>query len=144
MCAGRWRAITGGRWTAPNAVDLLTYLATLRAVSVPFWQPYFLFFSPRRPFGRGTKSEIYWGETYQHRRHFDCIGFVNWCVWKATGIPYTFDIAQWSAGTAGGQVFRLATSGPSSLLDGDVIVKANHHIALVSQPPRSSSHEAQI
>lgn len=133
VCAGRWRTMNPvGRWTAPNAPDLTSYLEELRATSVDEWEPYFEVFSPRRPFGPGLKSEIYWGENCQDVRHFDCIGFVNWCIWEATKIPYTFDIPQWTKGAPGGKVYHLPDNR-LSLQDGDVIAKANHHIGLVTE-----------
>lgn len=135
VCAGSWRSVPGGRWTDPEAMDLTTYLDDLRGKPVSQWAPYYQKFSPRRAFGPGQKGEVYWGESCEGIQHFDCIGFISFCIWKSSGKVMQHEISGWRAtpNSEGGRVFTLLTSRPDALLDGDIIIKQDHHIGFVSK-----------
>jgi len=138
VCAGSWRTVTGGRWTDPGAWDLTNYLATLKSKPVNEWTPYFEKFTPRRAFGPGQKGEVYWGESCEGIRHFDCIGFISFCLWEATGKVHHNEIVGWRTPNPakGWKVFDLKDKRapkPAQLMDGDIIIKADHHIAFVAK-----------
>lgn len=137
VCAGSWRNIPGGRWTDPNAWDLENYLKTLRGVSdTGLWQPYFGIYTPRRAFGPGQKGEVYWGQSCAGIRHFDCITFINYCLWKLTGTMRGYEITHWINNPAMtmAKVFTLPNSS-IKLEDGDILLRTvdHEHIAFVSK-----------
>ena len=48
-----------------------------------------------RPDDRIEASRTVWGENCDGSRHFDCVGFVNWCYWRAVGRAVQGSITQW-------------------------------------------------
>ena len=137
VCGGSYSTVPGGRWTAPGAWDLTNYLDRLKAKPVEDWDPYYDVFTPRRVYGKGTTGEIYWGEDCRDVRHFDCVGFVNYCMWKLTGTPWQLDIKAWVAtpNPPGGKVYDLKRAKPASLEDGDIVVliAGHEHIGIVAE-----------
>jgi hypothetical protein len=46
--------------------------------------------STRRTFGPGQNGgdgggKLVWGQSCKGIRHFDCVGFISYCYWKASG-----------------------------------------------------------
>lgn len=141
VCAGSWESFSGGRRTDANAWDLNFYLNTLRSQpDKNLWIPYFQHFTPRRAFGQGEKGNLAWGQSCAGIRHFDCITFINYCLWQLTGIKYSFEIIQWrdNPTMTGAKVFDLSAVGSSfKIEDGDILIKMkpgeHQHIAFVSK-----------
>ncbi len=138
VCAGSY-ATLGNRPILPTDPELLTYLASLKGKPPTSWLAYRGRFTPRRAYGPaqggGLGGILVWGESCQGKRHFDCIGFISYCYWKATGRVIQLEISGWRTpgGSHGGTVFNLkAKQKPASLMDGDVIIKQDHHIAFVN------------
>lgn len=148
VCAGNYKTYPGGRVAHPNDEDLTVYLAKLKALDAaatysvpPSEDRYFAkFYTPRRAFGPGPGGDIngllVWGEACTGIRHFDCVGFISFCIWEATGTVMQLGIDLWRKSPnnpAGGTVFELATSKPAQLLDGDILIKQDHHIGFVTK-----------
>lgn len=137
VCAGSWRNISGGRWTDPNSWDLQNYLKTLRETpDTNNWVNYFGIYTPRRAFGPGQKGEVYWGQSCAGIRHFDCITFINYCLWKLTGTMRGYEIKHWinNPEMTMAKVFTLPNSSVK-LEDGDILLRTvdHEHIAFVSK-----------
>ena len=146
VCAGNYSSFPGGRETAPNQADLLGYLASLKGKPPEAWPNFYTHFTPRRAFGPGPGGDLggklVWGQSCKGIRHFDCVGFISYCYWKATGAVVQLDISAWRKPNQVGTVFDLkAGSRPASLMDGDIVVKADHHIGFVSA--NGTIYEAQ-
>ena len=89
VCAGAFRRVPGGRTADPGDWDLRNYLSQLDSCnSSDDWTPYYGKFTPRvvQGYNVSDNGRIAWGEDCRYRRHFDCIGFVNF-VLSATTNP---------------------------------------------------------
>jgi hypothetical protein len=141
VCAGNYNSFPGGRGADPSNWDVNNYLESLRGKDVVMWPNYYGRYTPRRVFGPGAtpgsalNGVLVWGESCRGIRHFDCVGFISYCFWKATGKIYQFEIKAWHdvPNPVGAQVFELKSSKPASLLDGDILIRANHHIAYTTR-----------
>ena len=151
VCAGSYFNSRGGRATDADSPDLVAYLDSLKGTPPSNWPNFNGRFTPRRAFGPGQNGgdgagKLVWGESCKGVRHFDCIGFVFYCIWKANGdIPW-YEIKGWRTPTPGRQVFKLneieysdekdnkklIRLRPSALMDGDILIQADHHIGLVA------------
>jgi cell wall-associated NlpC family hydrolase len=139
VCAGRYDpdrgGIEGGRRWNQGETDLEAYLSELRGQPEDEWEPYFDVYSPRRVVKAGKPGDIVWGEDCRDRRHFDCVGFVNYLYDAAlaelttrwAGKPWSMSIAQYKAESGLGAT--AAVSG-GSLMEGDILTIGNHHIGL--------------
>jgi hypothetical protein len=140
VCAGNYATYPGGRAANPADPDLLGYLDLLKATpNISDWPYFFDQWSPRRAFGPGANGgdiggQLVWGAACDGWRHFDCVGFISFVIWEATGKAWAHDISQWRANPnpLGAKVFELPLSWPGSLEDGDIVVKADHHIAFAA------------
>ena len=142
VCAGNYNSFPGGRPANPRDWDLNNYLTSLKAVENPAHWPFFVrVYTPRRAFGPGADPSgdiggvLVWGQTCAGIRHFDCVGFISYCLAAAGGPVIQLSIAAWRATphSQGATVYELAKQKPKELLDGDIIVKADHHIAWVAK-----------
>jgi hypothetical protein len=133
-CGGRWDAahggIEGGRAANPTDQDLVDYLAGLDAATADDWQPYFDHFSPRMQEGKTVVRQLVWGEDCRGVQHFDCVGFINYCV--ETSLDRTRDvqysIEQWGADLSG--TTAVALSEPPHPAD-ILITAGNKHIGFL-------------
>jgi hypothetical protein len=139
VCAGNYATYPGGREASPTDGDLIAYLDTLKGSSPGTWHNYYIHFTPRRAFGPGPGGDLggklIWGQSCKDIRHFDCVGFISYCYWQATGKVVQLEISAWRAvpNPMGATVFDLkAGKRPSSLSDADILVQADHHIGFVS------------
>jgi hypothetical protein len=168
VCAGNYNRLVGFVGNPlPQETDpeLVAYLDSLKGKPSPLWPNgwpnYKEAFSPRRAYGPGPNGgdiggKLVWGETCKGKRHFDCVGFISYCYWKASGIPVQLDIAAWRQPRAGvsKDVYQLKSDWVDrnlkeedkpryegvkiglppggKLLDGDIIIKADHHIGYVN------------
>jgi hypothetical protein len=146
VCAGNYYT-AGGSVTTETAPDLIAYLDSLKGAEPSSWRNYNALFTPRRAFGPGQNGgdgggKLVWGRSCKGVRHFDCVGFVSYCYWKASGAVMQLDIKAWRRPAPGRQVFKLnggekeysdeIIGPPGTLMDGDILIKADHHIGLVS------------
>ncbi|HJZ89953.1 MAG TPA: hypothetical protein VKE40_03720 [Gemmataceae bacterium] len=135
VCAGNY-ATAGGKETVPNDGDLVSYLQSLKGKPPAEWSN-FSRLTPRRAFGPGPGGDLggklVWGLSCKAVRHFDCVGFISYCYWKATGKVMQLAISGWRTPNLAGTVYDLGPGGkrPPSLMDGDIIVQADHHIGYV-------------
>jgi hypothetical protein len=148
VCAGNYNSFPGGRPAHPGDSDLNSYLNSLKTVQNPTHWPYFVrAYTPRRAFGPGADvithdigGTLVWGQACAGIRHFDCVGFISFCLAAAGGPVIQLSIAAWRANphSQGATVYELKTRAPKELLDGDILVKADHHIAWWRRTARSS------
>ena len=68
-----------------------------------------------------------WGESCLNKRHFDCIGFVNWCLSEALQKCVHYGIGNYTSGSIGTAI-PLRTAAP-----GDIVTIEADHIGIVSQ-----------
>lgn len=134
VCGGRWDAanggIEGGRAANPSDQDLIAYLEGLDAAAPEDWQPYYDFFSPRVQEGRTVPRQLVWGEDCRGKQHFDCVGFINYCIEVALDRARDIQcsIQQWGGDLSGTAAVAL-TDPPHP---GDILIKSgNHHIAFL-------------
>lgn len=140
VCAGNYN-VGGGRPALPNDKDLTDYLAQLKGIpDTDRWPYFFNQYSPRRAYGPGPGGDIggklVWGEACDNIRHFDCIGFISYCLWKAGGPVHQNEIFGWRGQPQplGGTVYEFASGmRPKELKDGDIIIKADHHIGWLAK-----------
>jgi hypothetical protein len=146
ICAGNYTSFPGGRTASPTDDDLVNYLATLKGQPTESWENFYEQYTPRRAFGPGPGGglggKLVWGQSCKGIRHFDCVGFIAFCWWKASGNALQLDISAWRRPDSSRTVYNLRTTTddqgndvapnpPASLMSGDIIVKADHHIAFV-------------
>jgi len=80
----------------------------------------------------GTRDQIVMGESCEGKRHFDCIGFVTWAMWRIFRTTSIQDIAHCQSYAA-----RLAQHHPenvptqSQYATGDILIFNVNHIAFV-------------
>jgi len=147
ICAGSYASFPGGRVAQPTNPDLIAYLASLKDKPPATWPNFFTHFTPRRAYGPAQggdlNGKLVWGQSCKGIRHFDCVGFISYCYWKASGNVVQLDIKIWRQPSPGKTVFNFKeeqdetgkirpASPPASLMDGDIIIKADHHIAFVN------------
>ncbi len=146
VCAGSYAKIPGGRTAKPSDPDLKNYLAKL-GPDPKSWPNFYEIYTPRRAYGQGQRGALVWGEDCTEIRHFDCISYVNYCLWKLTGSMTSFEIRHWKDEGAGADknrwvskvtgatVYRLGPSGTNpTLQDGDIVAgtpQNSEHIGFV-------------
>jgi hypothetical protein len=131
VCAGN-----SGKEIPQTDAGLVAYLASLKGNPPATWPNYRGDLTPRRAFGPGPGGDVggklVWGKSCSGIRHFDCVGFISYCYWKATGAVVQLDISAWRTPNTAGTVYDLkAGKAPATLIDGDILVKADHHIGFV-------------
>ena len=154
VCAGRFLKAPGGRMVPPTDDDLFDYLTCFRREGWNVYQlgyaddrrSYFLNLTPRKIIGENIDSKyqgkIVWGEDCRWKRHFDCIGFINYVFNKTTKNPYkptevwSANIQQWFDSTQ--EVKFTDPPVPGDILfRGDIDKKTSamvwHHIALLGE-----------
>jgi len=140
ICGGNYNNFDGARPASPSDWDLNNYLTSLKGKHPTAWTNYYGQFTPRRVYGPARGGDIggklVWGQSCKGIRHFDCIGFISYCLWQATGKVIQLEIAQWrtpSQPMTGSKVYDFSAGRkPETLMDGDILVKADHHIAWVA------------
>jgi hypothetical protein len=135
-CAGR-----SGIFVQPPANALLPYLEdakTIQSMGIGHWPGVGAFqLHPRRYF-LGDKlqenGKIVWGESCVGRRHFDCVGLVNFCYEEHTKRVggWAFEISQYMSGLAGTSPVAVKRD-LSNVMNGDVVcrLKPHEHIGLL-------------
>ncbi|GAB3894244.1 hypothetical protein [Spirosoma agri] len=88
-----------------------------------------------KPIGKANNG-IVWGEPCAGRKHFDCIGFVNYCIAKFWAPKTAFGLDIKVLMTNPNMAGFVEVTDPTDVLNGDVIGQYNtengwHHIGLV-------------
>jgi cell wall-associated NlpC family hydrolase len=87
-----------------------------------------------RPRNLPDLTEEVRGECCIGKRHFDCVGFVSWCFWKALGNAFpanlaTADVGQWKA------YWRTTVPRTGPFQVGDLLFdRGEDHIGVVISP----------
>ena len=128
VCAGRCRhPSVGGRQVAPRTQDADAAAVISIANSCRNPQSYLW----PRPANHEHSTDTVNGECCIGVRHFDCIGFVNWCFWSAVNQTRTvsYDIRQWQQANAGVQMLPIGQVQPGDILFG-YNGNTNEHIGI--------------
>jgi len=138
-CAGRWGTKSGGRPFDPRDTDLINYLEQQKFKPPERVQDYFGFTPPKVSGGQYTDIALVWGEPCNGKRHFDCVGFLNWILSNAFGSAFVWNISDYRTKYASqNQHFDLVAErfNPQShkLLPGDIAVSGTEHIGFVVSP----------
>lgn len=149
VCGGSYDDVSGGRKSLSESDrDVEDIIRLLQLASIGQFSAVLPRLTPRRVFGPRPEGvsggELVLGGVCANVRHFDCVGFISFCIWAATGKIIQLDIAEWVKvpGVLSATVFDLKTGKPpEKLLDGDIVVKGTHHIALVAED--GTLYEAQ-
>jgi hypothetical protein len=131
-CAGRYRII---HWPSPpDLLDDERYLREPHLYAWPRPENYLAGQPPatdleaqrQRRWPADFRATI-WGECCIGKRHFDCVGFVNWCFWAALGAEAILEVDQWSPYyQAEGSVPRtsLVPGGPRAAQTADLLFRS--------------------
>ncbi len=78
----------------------------------------------------GQAGELHFGEACQGVRHFDCIGFVSWVIWKIFGTQTVRDIASCrNYARAEVRQHPELVPGGTPYQPGDILIFSESHIA---------------
>jgi cell wall-associated NlpC family hydrolase len=114
--------VPGGRVAQSANADLREFLDQIRSQPPALWRsPNGLW--PRLMEGKTVTRQIVWGEDCRTVRHFDCIGFVNYCFSLALNRSVQDSIDGYNRHT------RDVTD-QATVLAADVLTRGTHHIGL--------------
>ena len=120
VCAGRYQneVLGGGRPAAADDADLVAYLASLEDRDETEWEPYYELYTPRVT----DSGLIVWGEDCRGRKHFDCVGLINWCAENAVDrrYPISYEISQWASNISGTKAVLLT----EEIMHGDILIRS--------------------
>jgi len=140
VCAGSFSTTKDGKGNLSESDhDVEDVIRILQKASFGQFNTMLPRLTPRRVFGprpQGKSSgELVLGEACANVRHFDCVGFISYCVWKALHKKMQLEIKLWREPyNSGGQVFEFAKNQkPGELRDADVLIQADHHIGFVTK-----------
>ena len=120
VCAGRYKTL-GDRVLQPNQMELRQYIEGLRGTPPEQWQPLNTLW-PRMMEGSTVTRQIVLGESCVGVRHFDCVGFINYCFSTVFRQPIQRAIDQW--------INESPEVTDRSDMAGDILTKGNNHIGL--------------
>lgn len=134
VCGGRCEdprigALTSARdqlGSASSANDVLAVASRCRNPRSFRWP---------RPANEPDSNREVLGECCVGKRHFDCIGFVNWCFWRALrgSSAISYEIEQWQRPISAARQFDRAAIDAGRILPGDILYGHNStHIGLVA------------
>jgi cell wall-associated NlpC family hydrolase len=115
-----------------DAAALQVYLAGLSALPPDQWQiPFHIDpnLSPRQMLEIAANPVVL-GEDCRGKRHFDCVGFINYCIEMALGRvrPVTFEIVQWADGISG----TVDVPKDAPFRAADLLIQDFHHIGMLT------------
>ncbi|HUQ95813.1 MAG TPA: hypothetical protein VM120_29310 [Bryobacteraceae bacterium] len=92
VCAGRWATLPGPRPARAADADLQRYLEEQKARKEAGKElnNFFDIYSPRLPMLKGKKSQAVWGEDCRGKRHFDCVGLVNFLLSRVCNVAESY------------------------------------------------------
>jgi hypothetical protein len=139
VCAGRFEKIWGGRYAISTDPDLQEYLNSLEAKPQCLWEPFHLKFSPRTIRGAnigptwddpvGNNGRTVWGEDCRHKRHFDCVSFVNYVLSYTTTRKWGFAIVDYAKASAD---FFTEITKTDPAVAGDILLRGSTHIGFLA------------
>lgn len=137
VCAGRWGDKSGGRPFSPRDPDLLHYLGEQKFKPPEVVEDY-VGFTPRKVTGgEYTDASLVWGEPCDGKRHFDCVGFLNWIISNARSSSFVWEIRDYRTKYKS-QGFDLVAESfnpqAHKLEPGDIPCLGNEHIGFVVSP----------
>ena len=126
VCAGRYKE-AGGKVVGPTDAALVEYLKGLAgppeswASMGGFW--------PRMMEGSTVTKQIVLGESCVGVRHFDCVGFINYCLSAVLKTSVQNSIQGW--------INDSAAVTDKSDEPGDILTVGNHHIGFATGTGRA-------
>ncbi len=134
VCAGRFaKPGFGGRYASTTDRDYIDYLEGLKRIPQAAWQPFYLVYSPRKVQGGNVSNNglIVWGEDCRNKRHFDCIGFINYVLSYTTTVKNAgFSIKQFRDGQTMTQEIKPMNA---ARVPGDIVVRGYDHIGFLTE-----------
>jgi hypothetical protein len=134
ICGGRWS--TFGRDARPSDWDLTHYLKQQeeKYAQTRTLEPYYKYYTPRLTKTKGKSGQLAWGEDCRNKRHFDCIGLVNYLLSSVCDMKKSYKEKGFSADILQhkGSTKRIALDAPSEA--GDILYKKMMN-------PDGSSHD---
>jgi len=87
--------------------------------------------TPRRVQEGGKSSPYVWGQSCDGWRHFDCLGLVDFAIWKMRNgqDANTRSVVQWASPS--NQVGAKRMGIDDDPLDGDLVAVGDHHIGII-------------
>lgn len=134
ICGGRWSAF--GRDARSSDWDLTHYLAEQEAQYKKGGkiEPFYEVYSPRLTKVKGTVSQLAWGEDCRGKRHFDCVGLVNYLLTAVCNIKKSYMEKGFSASIQQHKGSTKAIAAGDSPASGDILYKKMMH-------PDGGSHD---
>lgn len=131
VCAGRF-ARAGGRVVRPGEKDLDDYLLGLNRTQPNRWEPWNGLW-PRKMKGKTVTEQIVLGEDCTTKKHFDCIGFVNWCLsWVLGGRGVQLAITHFKIPATPGAYHLCEPVAAGQARAGDVVARGVDHIGFLT------------
>jgi cell wall-associated NlpC family hydrolase len=127
VCAGRFaNSEVGGSVAKAYDKDLQDYILKLESQRPENWQPKEGKWWPRLMQGRTVTTQIVWAEDCFGKRHFDCVGFINWCLSAIVGgAGVQLSIEQYQEARHMHKVDRGKEQ------KGDIVMRGTDHIGFV-------------
>lgn len=123
ICGGRWAVF--GRDARPSDWDLTHYLEEQQEKYKKSGavEPYYKYYSPRLTKTKGSVGQLAWGEDCRKKRHFDCIGLVNYLLSAVCDISKSYKEKGFSADIQQhkGSTRRVALDAPAEA--GNILYK---------------------
>lgn len=123
VCSGRFREVHG---TVVPSTDsgLRSFLSSIERVPPTAWRsPNGLW--PRKMQGSTVPTQIVWGESCLGVRHFDCVGFINYCLSMVLHQNIQASIAQYIRDTT-------TVETGQQVLAADILTRGSSHIGFAT------------
>ena len=123
VCSGRYREVNG-TVVQPTDPNLRTFLSSIEREPPTTWRsPNGLW--PRKMQGSTVTTQIVWGESCVGVRHFDCVGFVNYCLSMVLHQRIQSSIAQYNRDTT-------VVQAGERILPADILTRGESHIGFAT------------
>jgi hypothetical protein len=130
-CPGKFGTGRGRAIDAALQRRIREYIADNSSLPSHNWPSFEGMGYPRRAWDEFSDSHIYvLGESCEGKRHFDCIGFVNWAITQVLNRRMTYNIDQWANARVAPVTVRT-TVDQRHAAPGDILIRGDSHIALV-------------
>lgn len=98
VCAGRYQSFAGGRTvTDPDVMAKYLQQEEERYKKSGKVECFYEYYTPRIPWLKGNAGGAVWGEDCRGKRHFDCVGLVNYLLTMVCNLGATFGRIGFSA-----------------------------------------------
>ncbi len=134
ICGGRWS--TFGREARASDWDLTHYLTEQEAQYKKGGKidPFYEVYSPRLTKVKGTVGALAWGEDCRGKRHFDCIGLLNYLLTSVCDIKASYAEKGFSGSIQQHKANTKAIAAGDAPVSGDILFKKMMH-------PDGGSHD---